>query len=117
MTSTPTTPTNAKSSAPCEKEEAADALTVLTGATTEEEEGTQDAGKIAAHAKAGATNLARTAGVTSLARGTGGISHVRIALMATQACRRCRLSQEGMNTVTKTKGLRASKSRAQSTAS
>src|SRR4051812_12489748 len=117
MISTPTTPTNAKNSAPCEKEESAVALTVLTGATAEEEEGTRVAGKIVAHAKAGATNLARTAGVTRLARGTGGISLVRIALMATQACRRCRLSQEGMKTATKTRGLGASKSRAQSPAS
>src|SRR3954468_5102431 len=113
-TSTPTTPMNAKNSAPCEKEESADALTVLTGATAEEEEGTRDAGKIVAHVKASVTNLARTAGVTCLARGTGGTSLVRIALMATQACRRCRLSQEGMKTATKTRGLglpRASRNR------
>src|SRR3954470_3824049 len=116
-TSTPTTPTNAKNSAPCEKEELADALTVLTGATAEEEEGTRDARKIVAHAKAGATNLARTSGVTRLARGTGGISLVRIALLATQACRRCRLSQEGMKTSTKTKGLGASRSLTPSPAS
>src|SRR3954469_12221878 len=125
-TSTPTTPMNAKNSATCEKEESADALTVLTGATAEEEEGTRDAGKIVAHVKAGVTNLARTAGVTNLARtagvtrlarGTGGTSLVRIALMATQTCRRCRLSQEGMKTATKTRGLGASRSLAPSPAS
>src|SRR3954469_18473575 len=116
-TSTPTTPTNAKNSAPCEKEESAVALTVLTGAMAEDEEETQDAGKIVARAKGGATNLARTASGTRLTRGTGGISLVRITLMATQACRRCRLSQGGMKTATKTRGLGASKSRAQSPAS
>src|SRR4051812_44551995 len=108
---------NAKNAAPCEKEESPDALTVLTGATTEEEDGTRDAGKTAAHAQAGVTNLARTAGATRLARGTGGISRVRIALMATQACRRCRLSREGMKTATKTRGLGASRSLALSPAS
>src|SRR3954462_6435987 len=102
---------------PCEKEESADALTVLTGVTTEEEEGTRDARKTAAHVQAGVTNLARTAGVTHLARGTGGTSLVRIALMATQVCRCCHLSQEGMKTVTKTKGWGASKTHAQSPAS
>src|SRR4051812_34843596 len=104
---------NAKNSAPCEKEELADALTVLTGATAEEEEGTRDVGKIVAHVKAGVTNLARTAGVTNLARtagmtrlarGTGGTSLVRIALVAPQACRRCHLIQEGMKIATKTGG-------------
>src|SRR4051812_8131534 len=82
-TSTPTTPMNAKNSAPCEKEESADALTVLTEATAEEEEGTRGAGKTAAHVQAGATNLARIAGATRLAKGTGGISLVRIAPTAT----------------------------------
>src|SRR3954466_16088438 len=77
MTSTPTTPTNAKNSMPCEKEGSAVVLTVPTGATTEEEEGTQDAGKTAARDKGGAINLARTAGETCLARGTGGISLMR----------------------------------------
>src|SRR3954470_16096363 len=125
-TSTPTTPMNARNSEPCEKEESADALTVLTGATAEEEEGTRDAGKTVAHVQAGVTNLARTAGVTNLARtagvthlarGTGGISLVRIAHIATQACCRCRLSQEGMKTATKTRGLGASRSLAPSPAS
>src|SRR3954467_2255377 len=67
-TSTPTTPTNAKTSAPCEKEGSAVALTALTGVTAEEEEETQYAGKIAARAKGGARNLARTSGGTRLAR-------------------------------------------------
>ena len=88
MTSTPTTPTNVKSSEPCEKEGSAVAPTAVTGATVEEEEGTQDAGKTAARAKGGVTDLARTAGRTSLvkeiggthlAREVGGISLARIA--------------------------------------
>src|SRR3954466_13539250 len=90
MTSTPTTPTNAKNSAPCEKEGSAVVLTVLTGATTEEEEETQDAGKTAARAKGGVINLARTAGGPCLAGGRGGISLVRIACRATQASLHCR---------------------------
>src|SRR3954468_8144678 len=108
---------NAKSSAPCDKEGSAVALTALTGATAEEEEETQDAGKIAARAKGGATNLARTAGGTCLARGTGGISLVRIACRATQASLHCRLSQGGTRTAIRTRGLGASKSRAQLPAS
>src|SRR4051812_17652821 len=108
---------NVKSSAPCEEEGSAIALTALTGATAEEEEETQDAGMIAARAKGGATNLARIAGGTCLARGTGGISLVRIALMATQASLRCRLSQGGTKTAIKMRGLGASKSRAHSPAS
>ena len=108
---------NVKSSAPCEKEGSAVALTVLTGATAGEEEETQDAGKIAARARGGTTNLARTAGGTCLARGTGVISLVRIALMATQGYLRYRLSQGGTKTAIKTRGLGASKSRAQSPAS
>ena len=78
-TSTPTTPTNVKISEPCEKEGSAVALTAVTGATTEEEEGKQDARKTVARAKGGAINLARIAGKTRLARETGGISLARIA--------------------------------------
>ena len=77
-TSTPTTPTNVKSSEPCEKEGSVVALTAVTEATAEEEDGTQDAGKTVARAKGGATDLARIAGRISLARETGGISLTRI---------------------------------------
>ena len=55
------------------------APTAVTGATVEEEEGTQDAGKTVARAKGGAINLARIAGKTRLARETGGVSLARIA--------------------------------------
>ena len=76
-TSTPTTPTNVKSSEPCEKEGSAVVPTAVTGATVEEEEGTQDAVKTAARAKGDAIDLARIAGKTRLARETGGISLAR----------------------------------------
>ena len=79
MTSTPTTPTNAKNSEPCVKEGSAVAPNAVTGATVEQEEETQDAGKTAARAKGGAIDLARIAGKTRLARETGGISLARIA--------------------------------------
>ena len=59
--------------------------TAMTGATDEEEEGTQDTGKTVAHVKGGATNLARIAGRTRLAREAGGISLARIARKGTQA--------------------------------
>ena len=114
MTSTPTTPTNAKNTAPCEKEGSAVVPTALIGATAEEEEETQDAGKIAARARGGATNLARTASGTCHARGTGGISLVRIAHRATQAPLHYRLSQGERRTAIETKGLGASRSHAQS---
>ena len=112
MTSTPTTPTNVKSSEPCEKEGSAVALTTVTGATVEEEEGTQDAGKTAAHVKGGATNLARITGRTRLAREAGGISLVRIARKVTQASLRYRRSQGEMRTVIRTKELGASRNHA-----
>ena len=70
---------NAKSSGLCVKDGLADVPTATTEATDEEEEGTQDAGKTAAHVKGGATNLARIAGRTRLARDAGGISLARIA--------------------------------------
>ena len=76
-TSTPTTPTDVKNSEPCEKEGSAFAPTAVTGATAEEEEETQDAGKAVGRAKGGATNLARIAGKTRLAREDGGISLAR----------------------------------------
>src|SRR3954468_3579959 len=102
-TSTPTTPMNAKSSAPCEKEGSAVVLTALTGATAEEEEETQDAGKTAARAKGGVINLARTVGGTCLARGTGEISLVRIAHKATQASLHFCLGHGGTRTAIKTR--------------
>ena len=112
---------NVKSSEPCEKEGSAVALTAVTGATGEEEEETQDAGKTVARAKGGAINLARIASKTrlvreeggiSLARETGGISLARIARKATQASHRYRRSQGEMRTATRTRGLGASRSRA-----
>ena len=120
MTSTPTTPANAKNSAPCEKEGSAVALTVLTGATAEEEEDTQDAGKTVGRAKGGMINLVRIAdktrlaredGEISLARETGGISLARIARKAAQASLRCRCSQGETRTAIRTRGLGASRSR------
>ena len=105
---------NARSSGPFEKDASVDALSTTTGATAEEEEGTQDAGKTAAHAKGGATNLATIAGRTRLTRETGGISLARIARRATQAFLLCHHRQEGMMTTTRTRGLEASKSRVQS---
>ena len=125
-TSTPTTPTTVKSSEPCENEGSAVALTAVTGATAEEEEGTQDAGRTVARAKGGATNLVRIAGKThlareaggnSLARETGGISLARIARKATQASHRCRRSQGGTRTATRMRRLGASRSLVQSPAS
>ena len=68
-----------KSSEPCKKEGSVVALTVVTGDTAEEEEGTQGAGKTVARARGGATNLVRIAGRTRLAREAGGISLARIA--------------------------------------
>ena len=59
---------NAKNSELCVKEGPAVASTAVTGATVEEEEGTQDAGKTVARAKGGATNLAKITGKTRLAR-------------------------------------------------
>ena len=61
-----------------------------TGATTEEEDEAGDAGTIAAPARSGATDLARTAGRTSLVRAPGGISLVRTVLRATRVFLRCR---------------------------
>ena len=116
-TFTPTTPTNAKNSAPCEKEGSAVVPNAPIGATAEEEEETQDTGKTAARATGGATNLARIAVEICLARGTGGISLVRIARRATQASLHCRLSQGETRTAIKMNGLGASRSHAQSPAS
>ena len=126
-TSTPTTPTNAKSSGPCETCVPADALSATTGAMAEEEEEeVEDDGKTVALAKGGATDLARTAGRTSLVREVGGtrlvrgvgeISLARITHKAMRASLLCHHSQGGMKTITRTRGLEASRSRAQSLAS
>ena len=91
--------------------------TAATGATAEEEEGTQDAGTTAAHVKGGATNLARIAGRTRLAREAGGISLVRIARKVTQASLRYRRNQGEIRTIIRTKGLGASRNHVRSPAS
>ena len=75
------------------KDGLADVSTATTGATDEEEEGTQDAGKTVALAKGGATDLARTARRISLAREIGGISLARIARKETQASLHYRRNQ------------------------
>ena len=111
-TSTPTTPMNAKTSGPCVKEWSAGVPTAVTGATAEEEEGTQDAGKTAALAKGGATGLARIAGRISLARETGGTSLARIVCKETQASLLCRRSQGETRTIIRMRGLGASRSHA-----
>ena len=83
----------------------------------EEEEEVEDDGKTGALAKGGVTGLSRTTGRTSLARKVGGISLVRIACTETQASLLYRHHQEGTKTNIKTRGLGASRSRAQSLAS
>ena len=117
---------NAKSSGPCGTCVPADAPSTAIGAMDEEEEEVEDDGKTVALAKGGATNLARAAGRTSLARevggthlawGVGGISLTSIAHKAMRASLLCHHSQGGMKTITKTRGLEASRSRAQSLAS
>ena len=116
-TSTPTTPMNAKSTEPCEMCVSADAPSAATGAMAEEEEEVEDDGKIVALAKGGVTDLARIAGRTSLAREAGGISLVRIAHKATRASLLWHHSQGGMKTITRTRGLGASRSHMLSLAS
>ena len=104
----------------------ADAPSATIGAMAEEEEEVEDDGKTVALAKGGVTDLARTAGRTSLvrevggthlARGVGEISLARIAHKAMRASLLCHHSQGGMKTITRTRGLGASRSRAQSLAS
>ena len=73
----------------CEKEGSAVALTAVTGAMVEEEEGTQDAGKTVARARSGATGLVRTVGKISLVRAPGGI-----ALRATPVFLHCLRHQD-----------------------
>ena len=97
--------------------ESADAQSAKTGAMAEEEEEAADDGKTVAFARDGVTALARTAGRTSLTREVGGISLVRIALKATQASLLCHHRQVGMKTITRMRGLGASRSRARSLAS
>ena len=116
-TFTPTTPTNAKNSEPCEKEGSADAPTATIVAMAEEEEGTPDAGKTATLVKDGVTDLARIAGRISLARETGGISLARIVRKETQAYLHYRHSQGETRTIIRTRGLGASRSHARSPAS
>ena len=53
------------------------APSAATGAMAGEEEEVEDDGKTVAHAKGGATDLARTAGRTSLVREVGGTHHMR----------------------------------------
>ena len=76
----------------------------------------EDDGKTVALAKGGVTDLTRTVGRTSLTREVGGISLVRTALKAMQASLLCHRRQGGMKTITRTRGLGASRSRAQSLA-
>ena len=109
-TSTPTTPTNARSSEPFEKEASVDAPSATTGATTEEEEEVEDDGTTETLARSGVTDLARIAGRTSPTRELGGISLTRTAHRETQAFLSC-YHQEGMMTTTRTRGLGASRSR------
>ena len=94
-----------------------DAPSATTRATTEEEEGTHDAGKTEAFAKGGATDLARITGRISLMRETGGISLARIVRKEMQASLRCHRSQGEMRTSIRTRGLGASRSHARSPAS
>ena len=116
-TSIPTTPTNAKSSGPCEMGISADAPSATTGAMAKEEEEVADDGKTGALAKGGETHIARITGRTSLAREVGGISLVKITRNATQASLLCHHRQGGMKTSIRTRGLVASRSRAQLLAS
>ena len=117
MISTPTTPTNAKNSGPCEKAVSVDAPSATIGATAEVEQEVEDDGTTVALAKGGMTGLAKTAGRTSLVRGLGGISLERIAHRATQAFLLCHHRQEGMTTIIRTRGLGASRILVQSLAS
>ncbi len=102
------------------------APSITTRAMAEEEEEVEDDGKTVALAKVGVTDLERTAGRTSLvrevggthlARGVGGISLARITHKAMRASLLCHHNQGGMKTITRTRGLEASRSRAQSLAS
>ena len=95
----------------------ANAPSATIGAMAEEEEEVEDDGKTVALAKGGETDLARIAGRTSLAREAGEINLMRIACTAMRAFLLCRHRQGGTKTNIKTRGLGASRSRAQSLAS
>ena len=95
----------------------ADTPSATTVAMAEEEEEVADDGKTVALAKGGVTDLARIAGRTSLAREAGETSLVRIARTAMHAFLLYRHRQGGTKTNIKTRGLGASRSRAQSLAS
>ena len=86
----------------------ADTLSAMIGATAEEEEEVEDDGKTVALAKGGVTGLARTTGRTNL---------VRTILRAMLASLHCHHHQEGTTTPIRTRGLGASRSRAQLLAS
>ena len=94
-----------------------DAPSATTGATAEEEDEVEDAGKIAAPARSGATGLVRTTGRTSLVRAHGGINLARTTLREMLDFHRCRHSQKGTMTTIRTRGLGASRSRVLSPAS
>ena len=104
----------------------ADAPSATTGAMAEEEEEVEDDGKTVVLVKGGVTDLARIAGRTSLVRevgGTrltrevGGTSLARITHKAMRASLLYHHSQGGTKTIIRTRGLGASRSRAQSLAS
>ena len=86
-------------------------------ATTAEEAEEEDARTAATPARTGAISLVRTAGKASLVRATGGSSLVRIDLRATQLCLLYLHHRGGMTTITRTRGLGASRSLAPSLAS
>ena len=95
----------------------ADAPSAATGAMAEEEEEVEDDGKTVALAKGGVTDLARITSWTSLAREAGEISLVRITRAATRTFLLRRHRQGGTKTNIRTRGLGASRSRAQLLAS
>src|SRR4051812_10817943 len=94
-----------------------DAPSAATGATTEEEDEVEDAGTTAAPARSGATGLARTAGRTSLARTPGGTSLARTVLRARLDSLRYHHHRGGTMTITRMRGLGASRNLAPSPAS
>ena len=93
-----------------------DAPTATIGAMAEEEDVVEDAGMTVALARSGVTGLVRTAGKISLAKVPGGISLARTVLKAMLGFLHYR-HQEGTTTITKTRGLGASRSRVLSPAS
>ena len=87
------------------KDASVDAPSAATGATAEEEDVEADAGTTVAHARSGATGLARTTGRTILARAPGGTSLMRIAHKAMPVFPRCRHHQEGTTITIRTRGM------------